>query len=182
MHRRTPPRWAALAFLLIGGYVLLLSLGIVEAHPRPGARRALLASPQHGAVTLFGLALISMALNIGFPMAPKRWRKLSSAFGGLAFITAMLWLIWFTGMPTEQKLLFSAPLALVLVGVVWIKVSGVETIPDLDALEAARVLRQHGRPEQAEAVLLRAIRDEPWRAEELQRALEIARRSRPEQE
>ncbi|HEY8881351.1 MAG TPA: hypothetical protein VIN03_27535 [Roseateles sp.] len=178
MVRRTPPRWLALALLLVGGYVLLLSLGFVEAHPRPGARRALLASPRHGSVTLFGLALLSFALNIGFPMAPKRWLKLSSAFGGLAFVTAMLWFIWFTGMPTEHKLLFSAPLALVLVGAVWIKVAGVETIPDLDALEAAQVLRQHGRPEQADEVLLRAIRDQPWRAEEFQRALEIARRQR----
>lgn len=176
MRRRTPPRWAALALLLVGGYVLLLSLGIVEAHPRPGARRGLLPSPQHGAVTLFGLALISMALNIGFPMAPKRWLKLNGALGGLAFVTAMLWFIWFTGMPTEQKLIFSAPLALVLVGAVWIRVAGVETIPDLDALEAARVLRRHGRPEQAEAVLLRAIQEQPWRAAELQRALDVSRR------
>jgi len=175
MHR-TPPRWAALAFLLVGGYVLLLSLGIVEFHPRPGARRALLASPQHGSVTLFGLALISFALNIAFPMAPKRWLKLNGALGGLAFMAAMLWFIWFTGMPTVEKLLFSTPLAIALIGIAWVKLTGAETIPDLDALEAAQVLRRHGRPEQAEAVLLRAIRDQPWRAEELQRALEIARR------
>lgn len=176
MRRRTPPRWAALALLLLGGYVLLLSLGIVEAHPRPGARRGLLPSPQHGAVTLFGLALVSMALNIGFPMAPRRWLKLNAAFGGLAFMAAMLWFIWFTGLPAAEKLLFSAPLALALAVIVWVKVAGVETVPDLDALEAAAVLRRHGRPEQADEVLLRAIREEPWRAEELRRALEMARR------
>lgn len=176
MRRRRPPRWAALAFLLIGTYVLLLSLGIVEAHPRPGARRGLLPSPQHGALTLFGLALISVALNIAFPMAPKRWLKLNGAFGGLAFIAALLWLIGFTGMPTVEKLLFSMPLAIALIAIVWAKLAGVETIPDLDALEAAEVLRRHGRPEQADEVLLRAIREEPWRAEELRRALEIARR------
>lgn len=176
MRRRTPSRWAALGFLLVGGYVLLLSLGIVEAHPRPGARRGLLPSPEHGAVTLFGLALISFAINIGLPTAPRRWLKLNGTLGGLAFITAMLWFVWFTGMPTEYKLLFSAPLALVLVAVAWIKAAGVETIPDLDALEAARVLRQHGRREQAEAVLRRAIQEQPWRADELQRALDITRR------
>jgi hypothetical protein len=176
MRRRTPPRWTALAFLLLGGYVLLLSLGIVEAHPRPGARRGLLPSPQHGAVTLFGLALISMALNIGFPMAPKRWLKLNGVLGGLALMVSMLWFIWFTGLPTPEKLLFSTPLALALAVIVWVKAAGVETLPDLDALEAAEVLRRHGRPEQAKAVLQRAIQEQPWRAAELQRALDITRR------
>lgn len=176
MRYRTPPRWAALAFLLVGVYVLLLSLGVIEAHPRPGARRGLIASPQHGAVTLFGLALICFAVTIGFPMAPKRWLKRIGALGGSAFIAALLWFIGSVNMPAAEKAIFSAPLVLAGAIALWAKVTGAETIPDLDALEAARVLRQHGRPEQADAVLLRAIREQPWRAEELQRALDIARR------
>ncbi|WP_431257652.1 hypothetical protein ACQ86G_23995 [Roseateles chitinivorans] len=46
----------------------------------------------------------------------------------------------------------------------------------LDPVQAARVLRQHGRPEQAEAVLRRAMREEPQRRDELQRALDAMTR------
>jgi hypothetical protein len=176
MRRRTFPRWAALLFIGLGTYILLLSLGIIEAHPRPGARRGLLASPQHGAVSLFAVALICIGFNIAFPMAPKRWLRLNGAFAGLVFLVSMAWLIGFAGLPIEEKLLFSVPVAIAVIGMAWALFKGSPSVLDLDALEAARILRQHGRPEQADAVLRRALREQPWRAAELQRALDIAHR------
>jgi hypothetical protein len=176
MRRRTFPRWAALLFIGLGAYILLLSLGIIEAHPGPGARRGLLPSPRDWAVGVFGLALVGIGLGIAFPMAPRRWLRLSRAIAALAFIAAMTKFIYFSGLPVEEQWLFSVPLAVAVLVALWAKAKGLKIIPDLDPLEAARVLRQHGRTEQADAVLQRAIREQPWRAAELQRALDIARR------
>lgn len=119
MRRRTMPRWAAVAFLAIGLYVVLLSLGVIEAHARPGARRGLLASPQHWAVTAIGLAFVGAGLSVGFPAAPRRWLRLNAALTAGCFVAAMVWFVYFTGMPLAEKLLFTVPLLLGLGGMVW---------------------------------------------------------------
>ncbi|PIM51179.1 hypothetical protein CS062_21105 [Roseateles chitinivorans] len=182
-RRRRMPRWLSLVFFGLGLFIVLLSLDVVHYVPRPGRSRALSQAPHHWWVTGYGLVLLAMSALIAFPRMPVRWRQGIGACASLTFLVSMGALIVTAPMGSTERLLFAIPLLIggigVLVGV-RLGLSDRHLLdPDgLDPIEKARILRTHGRPEQADEVLIHAMRDQPERAPEFQRALDAMRRRR----
>lgn len=177
------PRWLSLVFLGLGLFIVLLSLDVVHHVPRPGRARSVFATPHHWSVTAFGLALMAIAPLIAFPRMPERWRLVVGAIASLTFLAAMAGFLVAVPLGPAGLVLLAIPVAIGGIGV-FVRIRQLWTgripfDPDaLDPLEKASILRTHGRPEQADEVLLRAMRDEPHRAPEFQRALDAMRRRR----
>lgn len=177
--RRTPPRWASIPFLAIGLYVLLISLDLLP-YGLPARRRAIFDTPHHWQVGAAGIAFMAMGLKLAFPRGPAVWQAAIGLVALCGFFAPLMWLILDGPLSGAERVLIAVPATLGLVGVaidVYQSLTGRPFDPHaLDPLEAARVLRTHGRPEQAEAVLRRAMKEEPGRRDELQRAIDAMRR------
>jgi hypothetical protein len=181
MRRRPLPRWTSLAFFAIGLFIVLLSLDVVPYAPLPGRQRALFTSPHHWWVTSIGLSFMATAPLVAFRHLGRPWRPFFSVVGGVAFIAPMTWFVLDGPLPPTERLLFGIPLGLALIGIaisVRRSLTGKVVFDPhaLDPMEAARILRTHGREEQAEAVLRHAMRWEPERAEEFKRAIDAMKR------
>lgn len=178
--RRVAPRWACFAFIAMGIYIVLLSMGVIP-HVPSGRRRALLLSPHHWQVTAIGISFIASGAAMAFRRAPQPWRIFVSATAAAGFLAPLAWMVWASPLPRHERILLGvvvgAGVALTLAISAYQRLTGRLFDPTaLDPLEAARILRMHGRHEQAEAVLQRAIRDEPSRQDEFERAIQVARR------
>jgi hypothetical protein len=176
---RVAPRWACLAFFVIGLYVLLISLDVLPYAP-PTRKRGIFDSPHHWQIGALGIAFMGAGMHLAFPRAPRGWRLIFGLplAGGL--FAPLLWLVFASPLPAVDRVLFGIPLALGLAGVALGIYQGIAGRPfdphSLDPLEAARILRAHGRHEQAEAVLRRATFEEPGRRDQFQRGIDVMKR------
>jgi len=179
--RRVAPRWACVAFFAVGLYVLLISLDVLPYAP-PTRKRGIFDSPHHWQISALGIAFMGAGMHLAFPRAPRAWRWIFGLplAGGL--FAPLLWLVCASPLPTVDRVLLGIPLALGLAGLALGIYQGIGERPfdphSLDSLEAARILRTHGRHEQAQAVLRRASFEEPGRRDEFQRAIDVMKRHR----
>lgn len=96
MKQREMPRWMALPFLAVGLFIVLLSLGVIEAQPRT-SHWAIFDTPQHWQVT---------SIVIGLVLLP-------------AFFAPLIWLFYLSGMiELPIRILASIPLGLGAAGAV----------------------------------------------------------------
>lgn len=181
-YRRVAPRWASFAFVAIGLYVVLLSLDIIPYVPF-GRRRGLLETPHHWQITSFGIGFMAAGVLMGLPRA---WGGCRLAFGipaAVGLLAPFAWMVLAAALPLTDRVVMGIPLVIGLMGAVlaaYQRITGKPFDPgSLDPLEAAQILRRHGRPEQAEAVLRHAMKEEPARREQLQRAIDAMKRRRP---
>lgn len=178
--RRVAPRWVCFLLIAVGAYIVLLSLGVIPYVPS-GRRRALFPTPHHWQVTSFGIAFIASGVAVAFPRSRHPWRLLIAAVTAVSFLAPLGWMVCASPMPLHERIVLGAFVGIFTIFtaalVTYQRLTGKPFDPTaLDPLEAARILRMHGRNEQAEAVLQRAIWEEPSRREEFERAIEVARR------
>lgn len=118
MKQREMPRWMALPFLAVGLFIVLLSLGVIEAQPRT-SHRAIFDTPHHWQVTSIGIAFACAGLSL---FAGQRRRWLSIVIGLVllpAFFAPLIWLFYLSGMiELPIRILASIPLGLGAAGAV----------------------------------------------------------------
>lgn len=181
--RKAAPRWFPVIFLLLGAYIVLISLGVLPYSPSI-RRRAVFDNPQHWQITSLGVAFFCAGLSM---LVAQRGRWLPVFVGTVflaAFLVPMVWFVHFSGvLGLPMRILFTVPLALGGAGAVFGLVrtaQGKSTTLSLadDPVMDANVLLAYGRTAQAQAVLLQAMQRDPARAAEFQSKLEEIRRAR----
>ena len=181
--RKAVPRWFPVIFLLLGAYIVLISLDVLPYSPST-RKRAVFDNPQHWQITSLGVAFFCAGLSM---LVAQRGRWLPVFVGTVflaAFLVPMVWFVYFSGVPSlPMRVLFTVPLALGGAGAVLGLVrtaQGKSTTVSLadDPVMEANVFLAHGRTAQAQAVLLQAMQRDPARAAEFQRKLEEIRRAR----
>jgi hypothetical protein len=171
------PPWFPWLFVIVGAYIVLLSLGLLPYAPNP-RRRAFFDSPQHWQITCFGIAFFCAGLSL---IVANRGRWLPALVGTVtmaALIAPMAWFFYFSGaVGLPMQLVASIPLAIGAAGAVFGVVRTAQgKSPTVgvarDPVHDAEVLIAHGRTAQARAVLLDAMRRNPSRAAVFQRKLD----------
>ncbi len=171
------PRWVLWAFLLLGGYIVLLSLDVLPYMSRT-SKRGLFETPHHWQITSLGVAFACAGLSM---LVLKRGRLLRVLVGAVfltSFLAPMGWFVYFSGvLSLPQQMLASIPLLLGGAGALFGLVrtaqgkSSVVALAD-DPVQDAEVLLAYGRKAQAQAVLRRAMQRHPARAAQLQQRLD----------
>ncbi len=174
---RVIPRWFPLPFLILGAYIVLLSLGLLPyapSHKRP----AVFDSPQHWQITSIGIGFFCAGISLAIA---NRGRWLPAVVGTVvmvALVTPMVWFFYFSGV-VELPIRFFASIPLVagLAGTIFGLVrtaQGKSPIAGIarDPAGDADTLLAYGRTAQARALLRDAMKRDPSRAAEFQRKLE----------
>lgn len=181
--RKAMPRWFPVIFLLLGAYIVLISLGVLPYSPST-RKRAVFDNPQHWQITGMGIAFFCAGLSLLVAQRGGRWLSVLIGTVFLAsFLSPMVWFVHFSGvLGLPMRILFTVPLALGGAGAVFGLVrtaqgkSATLSLAD-DPVMAANVFLAHGRTAQAQAVLLQAMQRDPARAAEFQSKLEEIRRA-----
>jgi hypothetical protein len=183
------PRWAAIIFLIIGAYIVAISLGVLPYGTPLRRGRAIFDDPQHWQVTSFGSAFFCAGLVVAFAKSKHWFVTLLRATTFAAFLIPMCWIVFYSGrISTPFMVIWAIPLALGTVGAVlgMLHETGLfknPFQPDKSSTDAGDPIRvaetylAHGRTAQALDVLNSAMRNFPSRAVEFQRKIDEIRRS-----
>lgn len=91
-------RWAALTFVVIGAFIVLLSLDVIPYDPNLVRRRStIFQDPHHWQITSFGLAFLFLGLQV-FMNGRKGVLPFLCALIMLpSFIAPLVWFFYFSG-------------------------------------------------------------------------------------
>jgi len=113
------PRWFPYPFMLIGAYIVLISMGLLP-YVSASRKRGIFDSPEHWQITSIGLAFFCAGASLLMARAPRWLALLLGAITLPSFLAPMVWLIYFSGRLTwPEQVLFSAPLLLGSAGMLW---------------------------------------------------------------
>ena len=115
-NERKVPRWLPLLFVLIGVYVVLLSLGVIP--DLPGSKKqGLFATPHHWQITSFGLAFLCAGISAAFPNRRHWLLFLNHTVLLIAFLAPTTWVLFFSGAVNRPMQIFGGiPLVIGAVG------------------------------------------------------------------
>lgn len=173
------PRWASFFFLIIGAYIVAISLGLLPYTSRSKGR-AIFDDPQHWQVTSFGIAFFCAGIAIAFSKS-RHW--LLSIVGVIlvaSLVAPLCWVAFHSGVVSApMKILWAIILAIGSIGAVLgiLRKAGllknrfptVESSANMtDPIREAELYLAYGRTAQAIDVLKAAIRHTPSRSAEFQ--------------
>jgi hypothetical protein len=92
---REIPKWALYAFLLIGAYIILISLDIIHYVPST-RKRAIFSSPHNWQITSIGIAFFFLGLAFLFEKAHLLIRLFVGSTILLSFCTPVVWFLFYS--------------------------------------------------------------------------------------
>ncbi len=171
----------ACVFCLVGLFIMLLALGVIEYTPVRRSR-GLFEGPQHWQIAAIGYAFFGIGLG---QILARRWQLLGllvTAPAGIAFFVVMAWFVYFSGkLDLGFKIFASIPLGLGGLGMLMGMWQNLRLPPKptnsqaealADPLAEAQIYRQYGRYAQARQLLRLAMQRYPLRASEFQQMLD----------
>jgi hypothetical protein len=178
------PRWASIIFLIMGAYIVAISLGVLPYGPPIRRGRAIFDDPLHWQITSIGVAFFGAGILVAFSKS-KHWiATIFRVTTVAAFLTPMCWFVFFSGvLSTPMKILWAIPLTLGTVGAVLgllqeaglfrnpFQPNNTSTSP-VDPIKQAETYLAYGRTAQALDVLNSAMRHTPSRAVEFQKKID----------
>lgn len=187
-RQKEMPRWASVLFLMIGAYIVAISLGVLpEGTPLRNARRAIFDNAQHWQVTSLGFAFFSGGIVVAFSKSKHWLLAMVRVATAVSFLTPMYWIVFASGvMSTPFKIIWAIPLVLGTAGAVlgMLQEAGLINITSqagklpsggADPIREAETYLAYGRTAQAVDVLNAAMRHSPSRAAEFQRKIDEIR-------
>ncbi|HEY9104196.1 hypothetical protein [Chitinimonas sp.] len=173
---RPPPRWLCLVFFLVGGYIILLALGVIPYYPRPG-RRSIFADPQHWQVLSTGVCFVCGGIAIAFRGSRSFLLHINGAVMLVTLLAPIVWVFFFSenGFGNGWSLGLFVVMALIGGLSTWLRTRqgrSTGTEQSDDPLAAAQVYLHYGRVAQARELLIQAKARYPARAAEFQRLLD----------
>ena len=93
---REIPKWALYAFLLIGAYIILISLDIIHYTPS-GRKRAIFETPHHWQITSIGIAFFFIGLSFLLEKSHLAIRLFVGLTILISFCTPMAWVLFYSG-------------------------------------------------------------------------------------
>lgn len=169
--------WVGLILLVIGGYMLLISTGVLP-YASMTRKKGLLDGPQHWQVICVGLSLLCCGISVGLQQRKHWLLTLNGYIAGVAMALPLGWLLFFSGQVDPGfTVLGGLILGVTTLGMLlgWRQARqgrGIPTGQGADPLAEAQVYLAYGRVAQARAVLMQAQARYPARAAEFQRVLD----------
>lgn len=115
-NERKVPRWFPPLFVVIGVYVVLLSLDVIPDLPL-SKKQGLFATPHHWQITSFGLAFLCAGISAAFPNRRHWLLVLNLAVLLVAFLAPTTWVLFFSGAVSRPMQIFGGiPLFIGAVG------------------------------------------------------------------
>lgn len=176
------PRWVSIIFLIMGAYIVAISLGALPYGPPLRRSRAIFDDPQHWQITSFGIAFICAGIVIAFRDTRSWLLNINLIVLVPSLIAPIISLVYFhsSSLPMQVWLSFILFIS-VLITVAYLlssrmhlkkpPVIALGEDPAEDPLHDAEVQLSWGRTEQAEAILEKAMQSYPSRMAEFQRKL-----------
>ena len=186
-RQKEMPRWASILFLILGAYVVAISLGVLPYGPpfRSG-RRAIFDDPQHWQITSFGVAFICAGIVIAFRDTRNWLLNINLIVLVPSLIAPIISIVYFHSNDLIGQVFVSFILFITFIITVASllpsrmhskkpPVIALGEDPVEDPLHDAEVHLSWGRTEQAVAILEKAMQRYPSRAAEFQRKLSMIR-------
>ncbi|WP_050415841.1 hypothetical protein [Azoarcus sp. CIB] len=104
-NERKVPRWLPLFFVVIGVYVVLLSLGVIPDLPH-SKKQGLFATPHHWQITSFGVAFLCAGVSAAFPDRRHWLLFLNHTVLLVAFLAPTTWVLFFSGAVSRPMQIF----------------------------------------------------------------------------